>query len=110
MSKDLQTLNKQNKAAQWAERIAECRNSGQTVKTWCKEHDISEPTYYKWQRQLFEAAKAAQEPQFVEVTPVQASCVEDAAVTVRIAGMEAVIQNGVDTAIVETVLRFMRSC
>lgn len=110
MSKDLQTLNKQNKAAQWADRIAECRNSGQTVKTWCREHDVSEPTYYKWQRRLFERAKAAQEPQFVEVTPVQSSGSGDEAVTVRIAGMEAVIQNGADTAVVETVLRFMRSC
>lgn len=110
MSKDLQALNHQNKAAQWAERIAECRSSAQTVKAWCKEHGISEPTYYKWQRRLFETANAAREPQFVEVTPVQASCVGDAAVTVRIAGMEAVIQNGADAAIVETVLRFMRSC
>ena len=31
MSKDLQTLNGQNKLALWAGRISECRNSGQSV-------------------------------------------------------------------------------
>ena len=37
MSKDLQTLNGQNKLALWAGRISECRNSGQNVKAWCRD-------------------------------------------------------------------------
>ena len=56
MGRELQTLNGQNKLALWAERISECRNSGQNVKTWCKENGICEQTYYKWQRRLFEIA------------------------------------------------------
>ena len=70
MGRELQTLNGQNKLALWAERISECRNSGQNVKTWCKENGFCEQTCYKWQRRLFEIAQAQQKVSFAEVTPV----------------------------------------
>ena len=50
---ELRQLNEQNKVAIWAERVTECRNSGQSVLTWCKEHGICSQTYYKWQKRLF---------------------------------------------------------
>jgi len=109
MAKDLQTLNGQNKLALWAGRISDCRNSGQNVKTWCRENGICEQTYYKWQRKLFEMAKTQQEVQFAEVTP-SAARLGNVAVTVRIAGAEADICNGADVATVETVLRILKSC
>ena len=110
MSKDLQTLNGQNKLALWAGRISECRSSGQNVKVWCKENGICEQTYYRWQKRLFEMAQAQQEVQFAEVTPVQFVRSANVAVTVRIAGAEADIHSGADTATVETVLRILKSC
>lgn len=73
MSTELQQLNGQNKVALWAERISECRNSGMSVKTWCKEKRVCEQTYYKWQKKIFAMAKAQQELQFAEVTPVMAT-------------------------------------
>ena len=109
MSRELQTMNQQNKLALWAGRISECRSSGQNVKSWCRENGICEQTYYKWQRKLFEMAKAQQEVQFAEVTP-SAAHRGNVAVTVRIAGAEADICNGADAATVETVLRFLTSC
>ena len=110
MGKDLQTLNGQNKLALWAGRISECRSSGQNVKAWCRENGVCEQTYYKWQKRLFEMAKAQQEVQFAEVTPVQSVRSANVAVTVRIAGAEADIHSGADTATVETVLRILKSC
>ena len=110
MGKDLQTLNGQNKLALWAGRISECRNSGQNVKAWCRENGICEQTYYKWQKRLFEMAQAHQEIQFAEVTPVQPLCCSNVAITIRIAGVEADIHSGADTATVETVLRILKSC
>ena len=50
---ELRQLNEQNKLAVWAERVTECRNSGQSVLAWCKEHGICSQTYYKWQKRLF---------------------------------------------------------
>ena len=60
MSTELQQLNGQNKVALWAERISECRNSGLSVKTWCKEKGVCEQTYYKWQKKIFAMAQAQQ--------------------------------------------------
>ena len=110
MSKGLQTLNGQNKLTLWIGRISECRNSGQSVKTWCKEHDICEQTYYRWQRRLFEMAQTQQEVRFAEITPAQPVRCSNVAVTVRIAGTEADIHSGADAATVETVLRILKSC
>ena len=56
--------------ALWAERISEWRNSGLSVKTWCKEKGVCEQTYYKWQKKIFAMAQAQQETRFAEVTPV----------------------------------------
>lgn len=110
MSGELQTRNGQNKLALWAGRISACRNSGQKVKTWCKENSICEQTYYRWQKRLFEMAKARQEVQFAEVTPAQSVHAGNVAVTVRIAGAEVDIHSGADAATVETVLEILKSC
>ena len=110
VSRELQTMNQQNKLALWAGRISECRNSGQNVKAWCRENGVCEQTYYKWQKRRFEMAQAQQEVQFAEVTPVQPVRSGSVAVTVRIAGAEADIHSGADAATVETVLRILKSC
>ena len=110
MSKDLQTINSQNKLALWAGRISECRSSGQKVKVWCKENGVCEQTYYKWQRRLFEMTQTQQDIQFAEVTPAQPVRCGNVAVTVRIAGTEADIHSGADVATVETVLRILKLC
>ena len=110
VSRELRTLNQQNKLALWAGRISECRNSGQNIKVWCKENGICEQTYYRWQKRLFEMAQAQQEVQFAEVTPVQSVRSGNVAVIVRIAGAEADICSGADAATVETVLRILKSC
>ena len=70
MSTELQQLNVQTKVAMWAERISACRNSGLNVKSWCKKNGVCEQTYYKWQKKIFAMAKAQQELQFAEVTPI----------------------------------------
>ena len=110
MGRELQMLNGQNKLALWTGRISERRNSGQSVKTWCKENGICEQTYYRWQKRLLEMAKAQQEVQFAEVMPAQSVHPGSVAVTVRIAGTEADIRSGADAATVETVLRVLKSC
>ena len=53
MEKRKYTLNSAkhaSKMAEWRIRIGECRNSGQTIKEWCKEKHICLKTYYRWQR------------------------------------------------------------
>ena len=111
MSTELQKLNEQKKLAQWAERITECRNSGLTVKTWCKENGVGEQSYYKWQRRVFAMVKAQTETQFAAVTPLSAERNDlQIAVTVQTAGITADIHNGADPVTVEAVLRILKLC
>ena len=109
METGLQTVNQQRKLSEWAERVSACRSSGLSVKTWCRENGISEQTYYKWQRRLYELAQNQQENRFAEVTP-QALNRSRIAVTVHFGGVELAIHNGADAATVEAVLRAVKSC
>ena len=109
METGLQTVNQQRKLSEWAERVSACRNSGLSVKTWCRENGVSEQTYYKWQRRLYELAQNQHENRFAEVTP-QALNRSGIAVTVQIGGVELAVHNGADTATVEAVLRAVKSC
>ena len=111
MGTGLQQLNGQNKVALWAERISECRNSGLSVKSWCKGKGICEATYYKWQKRIFTMAQAQQEPRFAEVTPVlEAKRDSQIAVSIQAGDVEANIHNGADPATVESVLRILKLC
>ena len=110
MSSELQVLNMDQTAAEWAARIRSCRSSGLSVRQWCSEHQISPQTYYRWQRRLFDMVRNQQEVQFADVTPEQPLPVGGVAVTVRIAGAEVDIHNGADATTVETVLRVLKSC
>ena len=110
MGSELQTMNGQNKLALWAERVSACRSSDLSVRDWCRENEICEQTYYRWQRKLYGIAKAQQEkPCFAEITPAQITPGQ-AAVTVRISGAEIDIQNGADEETIGMVLRVLRSC
>lgn len=55
-------------------------------------------------------AKQQQEGRFAEITPEWVNRVDGIAVTVRVAGAEVDIRSGADVAIVETVLRVLKSC
>ena len=108
---ELRQLNEQNKLAIWAERVTECRNSGQSVLAWCKEHGICSQTYYKWQKRLFTMAEAQHEVQFAEVTPnTETPLSPQAAISIHIAGTTVDIHSGADTATVEMILRILKTC
>ena len=108
---ELRQLNEQTKLALWAERVSECRNSGQSVLAWCKEHGVCSQTYYKWQKRLYAMAQAQQATQFAEVRPV-ATGYETAsvAITIHVAGVSADIHNGADPSTVEAVLQILKRC
>lgn len=114
MEQSLQVMSKQERLENWTARIAACRDSGMTVREWCRENGISEKTYYYWQRRLFDTLsqqRKAIQPAFAEITPSKMDHLDSGiAVTVRISGAEADIHTGADAATVETVLRILKSC
>lgn len=49
---NVKNINDEVKMQQWIGRIKECRESGKTVKSWCKENGICEQTYYAWLKKI----------------------------------------------------------
>lgn len=50
-------LKHQTKLQEWAAQIQNCRSSGLSVQTWCRQEGINASTYYRWERALLTAAK-----------------------------------------------------
>lgn len=121
---ELQKVKHELKVEEWRRLIYECRNSGQTIRTWCKERHISTQTYYRWQRavwdaetqNLLEGAKQ-QSAMTQDETAVFAECrmpapvqsAPAAAVILHLNTITLEIQNGVSPETVETVLRAVKA-
>ena len=48
----VQELTENEKYKFWYFKIKECKESGLPVKTWCKQNNVCEQTYYKWLKKL----------------------------------------------------------
>mgnify|MGYP000054932639 CR=1 FL=1 len=56
-------MNKEEKAKLWADRIQQCKTSGQTCKQWCTENGIPLSTMGYWNRRLAKEASASESEQ-----------------------------------------------
>jgi len=110
MEKELQTLGKDQRMTEWAQRVSECRSSGLTVRKWCEQHEINEKTYYYWQHRIWESINESRSSRFVQISSETASVSQNTAVRIRINGAEAEILAGTDAATIEAVCRALRKC
>ena len=112
MEQSLQQFNSNQNLLEWSERIASCRNSGMSVREWCKVNGIPPSTYYNQQHKVFEEAKSSavseQKPQFTEIRIPKESHIP--AATIRIGDMEADIYPGTDEETIRTICRVLKSC
>lgn len=121
---ELQKVKHELKVEEWRKLIYECRNSGQTIRTWCNERHISPQTYYRWQRavwdagtqNLLEESKRQSVMTQDETTvfaeyrmPAPVQSAPAAAVILHLAGVTLEIQNGVSPETVEAVLRAVKA-
>lgn len=53
---NIRKIDREVKLKQWTEVIQDCRSSGQSVRSWCIEHNIDEKRYYYWLRKIREQA------------------------------------------------------
>ena len=114
---------------QWREMVHDCRNSGQKVAAWCREHSMPVATYYRRQRLVWEQESRtlpvksigsqmiqAEERQLVPVNfePVpyreaqQAAAVEAAQIILRKGEWSIEIRNGADVTLLRQVLEMLR--
>jgi len=111
MEQSLQKFNANQNLLEWSERIASCRNSGMSVREWCKVNGIPPSTYYNQQRKVFEASKTSavseQKSQFTEIRLPQRGT---PLATIRIGNAEADIYPGADEETIRTICLVLKSC
>ena len=49
----IQSLEQRQRLLEWSQRVADCRQSGMSVKRWCEENGVALKTYYSWQKKVF---------------------------------------------------------
>ena len=112
MEHRLQTLNAAQRVQIWAERITECRSSGKSVRAWCKENEISEKTYYYWQRRLYQQMiSAPQRVDFAEIPrEIQTGQSTGATAKVCLCGATIEVYPGADAQMIQVILETLKSC
>ena len=112
MEHRLQRLNAAHRVELWAERIAECRSSGMSVRAWCRENEISEKTYYYWQRRLYQQLiSAGKRVAFAEIPRgVQTGQSSGAAAKICLSGATIEVYPGADAQMIQVILETMKSC
>jgi transposase-like protein len=97
-----------SKADQWAERIGAQQRSGASVKQFCKEHGLTEYSFYAWRKRLqqtgpvrFALVERRRQP--------QEAAAEAALELVLATGERLRISAGVDAATLRTVVDVLRA-
>ena len=102
--------------AEWRNRIGECRNSGQTIKEWCRENHICVKTYYKWQRIIWdvETEDRAIEPiktggiEFVEIPQIRMeSDFHQAEIVIRKGNWQIELKNNANPALIKQIMQMV---
>ncbi len=96
------------KAEQWAERIADQRRSGNSVKQFCKEQGLTECSFYAWRKRLQETGPVRFA--LVDRSPGRQDCAAEATLElVLVTGERLRISSGVDATTLRVVLDVLRA-
>lgn len=118
----IQTLGQRQRLLEWSKKVADCRQSGMSVKRWCGENGITPKTYYNWQKKVFEAMVEQQQLQmdennttdgicFAELSPSQAmQPTPEIVASVRIGNAAVDFYSGADPAVIQALCQTLKPC
>ncbi len=75
----------------WEQRIIEQKNSGKSIREWCRDNSLKENRFYCWRRKLQEEAPASKEPQKwlpLEIGETKSSSNSAITITIGVAKIE----------------------
>ena len=96
------------RAQQWEMVVQECAASGLSNREFCRQHGISEKTYYYWLRKLRSQMAEVAGPQLVQLEPAPALAQDDV-LQIQYRGAELKLPTGVDMDAVTALLRSLQS-
>lgn len=102
---DVLAVRNEYRAQNWAMVIQECSNSGLSNREFCRQHGISEKSFYYWQRKLRTQIVEAAAPKLV---PLEQNPVEES-LRIQYRSAELKLPAGVDMGAVAAILRSLQS-
>ena len=117
----IQTLGQRQRLLEWSQRVADCRQSGMSVKRWCDENGVSPKTYYTWQKKVFSVMVEQQKLQleaegregcFVELPapqPIQQTP-SDLVASVQVGQASVNIYSGANPELAQALVQALKSC
>lgn len=101
---------KRGTQAKWSQRVAECRQSGLSVRQWCDEQGINSKTYYHWQRKLFLMAQEQAQVEFASVPVMQPDAESSVVATLRNGDFVVDLYRGADHEVIQAICQALQSC
>ena len=105
------------KLQEWAARIQDCRSSGLSVRSWCRQEEINAATYYRWERELLTGVRRNGAPPSTAATfaelpvPKQVSRnVAERSATLHIGNASLDIYPGCDAEQLKMLVELLRLC
>ena len=117
----IQTLGQRQRLLEWSQRVADCRQSGMSVKRWCDENGFSTKTYYTWQKKVFSVMVEQQKLQleaegqegcFVELPAPQQiqQTPSDLVASVQVGQASVNIYSSADPKLAQAIVLALKSC
>ena len=103
---DVLAVRDEFRAQQWAMVVQECAASGLSNREFCRQHGISEKSFYYWKRKLRTQIIEAAAPKLV---PLQPSPESEDMLQIQYRGAELKLPTGVDMDAVAALLRSLQS-
>lgn len=103
---DVLAVRNEYRMENWSALIQECRASGLSNREFCRQHGISEKSFYYWLRKLRHQAGEASKSHLIklELTPT-----EEDVLHIRYRGAELLLPFGVDMDTVAALLRSIQT-
>lgn len=120
----IRSLAQRQRLLEWSQRVADCRQSGLSVKRWCDANGVTTKTYYSWQRKVFSFMVEQQKLQLeVETQEGQEGCFvelpapqqiqqtpSNLAASIQIGQASVSIYSGADPKLAQALILAMKSC
>jgi hypothetical protein len=99
----------QRRLAEWEARLARWRMSGTTIRQFCLDEGVCEPSFYQWRKRLLPSEPKPGTARFLPVEIVGGKLPEDPQVEILLTSRVVVrVPCGVDEARLRMILRLLR--
>ena len=123
----IRDVSQRQRLLEWSRKVAECRQSGLSVRRWCEENGTNVKNYYAWQKKVFEAMVEEQELRLEEIRSAGTNFVELPApqqtmqiyaspstatpiATVRIGSASVDVYPGAESAAIAALCQVLKQC